>query len=65
MIKIAPWALALGLLLVGVGAARCVGAAPEDPGRFPGVEDAMSVGGLAVMVLGASRRRLGGRERAA
>ena len=65
MITIAPWALALGLALVGAGVVTCVSAAPEDPRGFPAAEDGLIVGGLAVMALGASRRRLRGEGRGA
>ncbi|HRI07453.1 MAG TPA: hypothetical protein PKW35_06530 [Nannocystaceae bacterium] len=58
MVRIAPLALLLGLLLVGAGVATCVTAAPDDPRTFPALEDALILGGVAAMALGASRRRL-------
>lgn len=58
MVRIAPLALLLGLVLVGAGVVTCVTAAPDDPMTFPSLEDALILGGIAVMALGASRQRL-------
>ncbi len=57
MIRIAPLALVIGLLLVGAGTVTCITAPPDDPRTFPTVDDALILGGLLVMIVGTSRQR--------
>lgn len=58
MIRIAPVALVVGLVLVAAGVVTCVSAAPDDPRAFPSVEDLLILGGIAVIAVGSRRERI-------